>query len=196
MSHSASQTAMGAFRAEETEETQETADIGRGRPEGFLEASGAAEAHARVGPTFYEFFAGGGMARAGLGPGWTCLLANDNDQRKGASYASNWTADQLVVGDVGALTTADLPGVADLAWASPPCQDLSLAGDRAGPRRRPLQRVLGLLAAHAGASRRGKRATPDRDRKRCRLADVTWRQGLRRDLRRVGRRRATASARW
>jgi DNA (cytosine-5)-methyltransferase 1 len=30
------------------------------------------------------------------------------------------------------VTTADLPGVADLAWASPPCQDVSLAGDRAG----------------------------------------------------------------
>jgi DNA (cytosine-5)-methyltransferase 1 len=29
--------------------------------------------------TFYEFFAGGGMARLGLGPGWTCLFANDFD---------------------------------------------------------------------------------------------------------------------
>ena len=28
-------------------------------------------------PSFYEFFAGGGMARAGLGKGWTCLFAND-----------------------------------------------------------------------------------------------------------------------
>ncbi|HRY04478.1 MAG TPA: hypothetical protein P5256_15210, partial [Beijerinckiaceae bacterium] len=31
------------------------------------------------GPNYYEFFAGGGMARAGLGPGWRCLLANDFD---------------------------------------------------------------------------------------------------------------------
>ena len=83
MSHSASQTATGAFRAEET------ADIGRGRPAGFPEASGAGEAHARVAPTFYEFFAGGGMARAGLGPEWTCLFANDIDPRKGAAYAAN-----------------------------------------------------------------------------------------------------------
>ena len=28
---------------------------------------------------FFEFFAGGGMARAGLGSGWKCLFANDCD---------------------------------------------------------------------------------------------------------------------
>lgn len=81
---------------------------------------------------FYEFFCGGGMARAGLGPDWTCTFANDIDARKGAACVANWGKQGLVVGDVGALTTADLPGVADLAWASPPCQDVSLAGDRAG----------------------------------------------------------------
>ena len=31
--------------------------------------------------TFYEFFAGGGMARAGLGANWFCLFANDIDRR-------------------------------------------------------------------------------------------------------------------
>ena len=82
--------------------------------------------------TFYEFFAGGGMVRAGLGPNWTCLLANDNDRAKAASYAANWGASGLKIADVARLTTADLPGVADLAWASFPCQDVSLAGDRAG----------------------------------------------------------------
>jgi DNA (cytosine-5)-methyltransferase 1 len=40
--------------------------------------------------TFYEFFCGGGMARAGLGPEWTCLFANDIDRRKAAAYAANW----------------------------------------------------------------------------------------------------------
>jgi hypothetical protein len=40
--------------------------------------------------SFYEFFAGGGMARAGLGPDWQCLLANDFDPKKAASYAANW----------------------------------------------------------------------------------------------------------
>jgi DNA (cytosine-5)-methyltransferase 1 len=83
-------------------------------------------------PTFYEFFAGGGMARAGLGAGWECLFANDFDPEKCATYASNWGADHLKPGDVAALTSEDLPGFADLAWASFPCQDLSLAGAGAG----------------------------------------------------------------
>ncbi len=83
-------------------------------------------------PGFYEFFAGGGMARAGLGPGWRCLFANDFDRRKAESYRANWDGDALHVGDVGAVTTAQLPGVADLVWASFPCQDLSLAGAGAG----------------------------------------------------------------
>ncbi len=39
---------------------------------------------------FYEFFAGRGMVRAGLGPGWSCLFANDIDPKKAASYARNW----------------------------------------------------------------------------------------------------------
>lgn len=84
------------------------------------------------GPSFYEFFAGGGMARAGLGPRWRCLLANDMDPKKAASYAANWGSDHLRVSDIHALKPADLPGVADLAWASFPCQDLSLAGAGAG----------------------------------------------------------------
>ena len=81
---------------------------------------------------FYEFFAGGGMARAGLGEGWRCMFANDFDPKKTASYAANWGAKDLVVGDVAELATAALPGAADLAWASFPCQDLSLAGVGAG----------------------------------------------------------------
>lgn len=82
--------------------------------------------------SFYEFFAGGGMARAGLGSGWTCLFANDFDHKKGAIYAANWGNEDLKVGDVAKLSTNDLPGQADLAWASFPCQDLSLAGAGAG----------------------------------------------------------------
>ena len=82
--------------------------------------------------SFYEFFAGGGMARAGLGTSWKCLFANDIDSKKAASYAANWGDEHLKIGDVGALTPSDLPGRADLAWASFPCQDLSLAGDYKG----------------------------------------------------------------
>ncbi|NBJ10921.1 DNA cytosine methyltransferase [Microvirga arsenatis] len=82
--------------------------------------------------TFYEFFAGGGMARAGLGKTWRCLFANDFDAKKSQTYQANWGGEELVTGDIRALTTADLPGEADLAWASFPCQDLSLAGAGAG----------------------------------------------------------------
>jgi DNA (cytosine-5)-methyltransferase 1 len=83
-------------------------------------------------PGFYEFFCGGGMARVGLGAAWRCLFANDFDPRKAISYADNWGEGDLRGGDVAALTGADLPGRADLAWASFPCQDLSLAGAGAG----------------------------------------------------------------
>jgi len=83
-------------------------------------------------PDFYEFFAGGGMARTGLGAGWTCLFANDFDPKKAAAYRRNFGGEALKVGDVRAVTPADLPGRADLAWASFPCQDLSLAGVGAG----------------------------------------------------------------
>jgi DNA (cytosine-5)-methyltransferase 1 len=83
-------------------------------------------------PSFYEFFAGGGMARAGLGPGWTCLFANDIDEKKACTYIANWSDKGLKIDDVARLTTKDLPAAADLAWASFPCQDLSLAGSGAG----------------------------------------------------------------
>ena len=82
--------------------------------------------------SFYEFFAGGGMARAGLGDRWRCLFANDFDRKKAATYTLNWGADNLLCGDVRDVTTRDLTGVADLVWASFPCQDLSLAGSGAG----------------------------------------------------------------
>ncbi|KAF0121422.1 MAG: cytosine-specific methyltransferase [Methylocystaceae bacterium] len=83
-------------------------------------------------PAYYEFFAGGGMARAGLGDGWRCLFANDFDRKKAESYRANWGGEALHVGDVRELSTAQLPGRADLVWASFPCQDLSLAGAGAG----------------------------------------------------------------
>jgi DNA (cytosine-5)-methyltransferase 1 len=81
---------------------------------------------------FYEFFAGGGMARTGLGSGWTCRFANDFDFKKGLTYQANFGVGELKVGDVRSVTLDDLPGVADLVWGSFPCQDLSLAGGGAG----------------------------------------------------------------
>lgn len=72
------------------------------------------------------------MARAGLGQDWDCAFANDIDRKKASIYAENWGAEALRVADVNDVAVADLPGVADLIWASFPCQDLSLAGDGAG----------------------------------------------------------------
>jgi DNA (cytosine-5)-methyltransferase 1 len=84
-------------------------------------------------PSFYEFFSGAGMARAGLGEGWACLFANDFDVKKSQIYRINWRQpDVLKTADVGTLEIANLPGQADLVWASFPCQDLSLAGAGAG----------------------------------------------------------------
>lgn len=84
---------------------------------------------------FLEFFAGGGMARAGLGPRWHCVFANDFDHKKAESYRANWSDGALLsdlhVGDVRDVDGLALPS-ADLAWASFPCQDLSLAGGGAG----------------------------------------------------------------
>jgi len=72
------------------------------------------------------------MARAGLGLHWKCLFSNDLDRKKAATYRNNWGEDEMWCGDVRDITTAQLPEIADLVWASFPCQDLSLAGSGAG----------------------------------------------------------------
>jgi DNA (cytosine-5)-methyltransferase 1 len=82
--------------------------------------------------SFYEFFAGGGMARAGLGSGWQCNFANDFDKMKAATYAANWGASDFLLEDVAKISSGQLPSFADLVWASFPCQDLSLAGNYRG----------------------------------------------------------------
>lgn len=82
---------------------------------------------------FYDFFAGGGMASLGLGPRWKCLMANDYSEKKARAYRANFfPASELIVKDVNALTKDELPGRPILAWASFPCQDLSLAGKGQG----------------------------------------------------------------
>lgn len=83
--------------------------------------------------SYYEFFAGGGMAKLGLGSQWSCLFANDISPKKASSYRSNFPpADELIESDVFDLLPDNLPGIADMAWASFPCQDLSLAGQGHG----------------------------------------------------------------
>lgn len=73
------------------------------------------------------------MARLGLGDSWNCTFANDIDRQKAACYRANFEkAPELNVGDISSLSVSDLPGNPDLAWASFPCQDLSLAGNGQG----------------------------------------------------------------
>lgn len=82
--------------------------------------------------TFYEFFAGGGMARLGLGADWHCQFANDFDPIKAATYQENWGHEHFSAVDINDLNARELTGCVDLAWASFPCQDLSLAGNALG----------------------------------------------------------------
>ncbi|KZB62231.1 cytosine methyltransferase [Thalassospira lucentensis] len=125
--------------------------------------------------TFAEFFAGGGMARSGLGPDWACLFANDKDKKKVASYQLNWGNAEITDKDVKEVSSTDIIGEIDLVWASFPCQDLSLAGGGAGlkgehsgtfypfwkvieqlileersPKIIVLENVLGTLSSHDG----------------------------------------------
>ncbi|OYX74321.1 MAG: DNA (cytosine-5-)-methyltransferase [Brevundimonas sp. 32-68-21] len=92
-------------------------------------------------PTAYEFFAGGGLAGLGLsgaglsGQRWAgvdTVFANDMDPAKGRAFVANHPDIRFHLGDVWSLRPADLPGAPDLAWASSPCQDVSLAGARGG----------------------------------------------------------------
>ncbi len=72
------------------------------------------------------------MARAGLGEAWECKFANDFCDMKRDVYTKNWGVKDFVGGDINGLDSIMLPGKADLAWASFPCQDLSLAGNGGG----------------------------------------------------------------
>lgn len=84
-------------------------------------------------PTFtlVDFFTGGGMVEAALAPRFECAFANDINPMKARVHRANFPGGKLVVRDVATLTPPDIP-TADLAWASSPCQDLSLAGARSG----------------------------------------------------------------
>jgi DNA (cytosine-5)-methyltransferase 1 len=83
--------------------------------------------------TLYEFFAGGGLARIGLGSDWTCTFANEWCAKKASAYRAYFgPSGELREADIRSVKTSDLPGTPDLVWASFPCQDLSLAGSGAG----------------------------------------------------------------
>ena len=79
-----------------------------------------------------EFFAGIGLVRAGLErAGIDVVWANDIESVKHAVYASNFDAAHYVLGDIRGVRGCSVPGV-DVATASFPCVDLSLAGNRKG----------------------------------------------------------------
>ena len=67
--------------------------------------------------TFYEFFAGSGMVRAGLGASWRCLFANDLDEKEAKSYEENWGKGELLVRDIGKVAPSELTGQAREALA-------------------------------------------------------------------------------
>ena len=79
-----------------------------------------------------EFFAGMGLVRAGLDLcGVQTIFANDVDEKKAALYRDNWGCGELHVADIRDLGGDTIPTV-DVATASFPCVDTSIAGDRAG----------------------------------------------------------------
>lgn len=120
-----------------------------------------------------EFFAGMGLVRAALEPaGFEVVFANDIEPVKHRLYSANFEDDDFRLGDVRDIKGGDVPDI-DLASASFPCTDLSLAGNRAGlkgaessmfwefarvldemGRRRPqavlLENVLGFATSHGG----------------------------------------------
>ncbi len=61
-----------------------------------------------------------------------CVWANANDPKKAEVYKANFAEDHFFLGDVANFIEADLPNSTQLAWASFPCQDLSLAGWQRG----------------------------------------------------------------
>ncbi|MCY4145159.1 MAG: DNA (cytosine-5-)-methyltransferase [Chloroflexi bacterium] len=123
--------------------------------------------------TAIEFFAGMGLMRAGLEQaGLETVFANDIDKTKATLYADNWGEKELRVGDIRDLNGADIPE-ADLATASFPCTDMSLAGKYKGlkgaqsglvldflrildemgeraPRTLMIENVMGFLTANGG----------------------------------------------
>lgn len=130
----------------------------------------------RTGPRFAEFFAGIGLVRMGLeSRGWRLAYANDLDSEKREMYDAHFgDADEhFDLADVHTIDGSKLPDV-ELATASFPCTDLSLAGARLGFKgkhssafwgfvaaieamhaRRPplvmLENVVGFLTSHGGS---------------------------------------------
>lgn len=119
-----------------------------------------------------EFFAGSGLAAEAFKPHFAPVWANDICEKKAATYRANHHPQTFHLGSIEHVSGRGLPSAA-LAWASFPCQDLSLAGNLEGiesarsglvwqwlrvlgemPERPPLvvaENVLGFVSASGGA---------------------------------------------
>src|SRR2546426_10849833 len=83
-------------------------------------------------PRAAEFFAGIGLVRLALEQeGISVAWANDISTEKRELYAANFDATNYLVADIRRINGLDLPHV-EIAHASFPCTDLSVAGNRAG----------------------------------------------------------------
>jgi DNA (cytosine-5)-methyltransferase 1 len=71
------------------------------------------------------------LVRLALEPQWRCAWANDVSAKKADVYRANFGEREFRLEDVARIQADELPD-AELAWASFPCQDLSLAGWRRG----------------------------------------------------------------
>jgi len=83
---------------------------------------------------FADFFAGIGLMRLGLElAGWNIAFANDISEEKFTMYSGNFSdaSSHYLVDDVYKIKPSAVPDV-ELATASFPCTDLSLAGARLG----------------------------------------------------------------
>jgi DNA (cytosine-5)-methyltransferase 1 len=106
-----------------------------------------------------EFFAGIGLMRLGLDKeGWSTVWANDLDEKKWEMYRANFNAGacEFVLEDVHKVEGNDIPDI-ELATASFPCNDLSLAGSRHGLAGTHSSAFWGFVEAIKGM---GKRRPP------------------------------------
>ncbi|WP_101652837.1 DNA cytosine methyltransferase [Brevibacterium ihuae] len=83
-----------------------------------------------------EFFAGIGLARLGMSKaGIEVVWSNDVAPTKHAMFERNFGTSEghtFLLEDLGKVGREMLPKNTDIAWASFPCTDLSIAGGRAG----------------------------------------------------------------